>query len=293
MTRQKIEEGFGSIMVMVPHQDDEVLMCGGIIANAIKKQLGVTVVMVTNGDYGSPDFTTGRKRLKEMLEGLAVLGVSRDSVVFLGYGDTGMSQEESFLNGLYEEKQAGKVHPSHCSQKTYGLEDMAEFHMQEYGVHGLYTKENCYEDIRAVIKKYNPENIFTTSGEDVHGDHSALFFLVRAVLVELEKEGYKPDLYSGLVHSKAGDENWPLRCGEIEETTCPEGLEETSELVWEDRVSFGVPEEMLRVEWGENLKALALSKHVTALKPDAVDFLHGFLKADEVFWKMGGGHYGT
>ena len=90
----------------------------------LKRKIPAVVVMVTNGDYGSSDLSIGRSRLKETLAGLAMLGIDAGNVEFLGYADTGMPKEESFLNGLYEETDAGRLHRSHCSEeRRTGLEE--------------------------------------------------------------------------------------------------------------------------------------------------------------------------
>lgn len=293
MKKQVIDQDFGSIMIMVPHQDDEVLMCAGIIANAVRNHLNVMVVMVTNGDYGSTDKTIGQLRLEETISGMKVLGLSEEHLVILGYPDTGMPEADSFLYRLYHEDIPDKVHPSPCSDCTYGLLRKPDFHFMEYGEHALYTRGNCYGDIKGVIEKYRPDNIFTTSEEDTHGDHSGLFLWIEDILKELKKEGYQPNLYSGIVHSKAGDENWPLRRNAMEELTCPPSFDKSCGLGWENRISFAVPDEMLTENLTVNLKAQALSKHVTALKPDAVEFLYSFIKADELFWKKGEHEHGN
>ena len=103
MEKKKSGTLHDSLMVIVPHQDDEILMCAGILWEAAKRKIPAVVVMVTNGDYGSSDLSIGRSRLKETLAGLAMLGIDAGNVEFLGYADTGMPKEESFLNGLYEE----------------------------------------------------------------------------------------------------------------------------------------------------------------------------------------------
>ena len=47
MEVREITEGFGSIMVLVPHEDDEVLMCAGIMEKAVRQGVELTVVMAT------------------------------------------------------------------------------------------------------------------------------------------------------------------------------------------------------------------------------------------------------
>ena len=39
-------------MVIVPHQDDELLLTAGVLYSAAHAGLNPHVVMVTNGDYG-------------------------------------------------------------------------------------------------------------------------------------------------------------------------------------------------------------------------------------------------
>ena len=123
----------------------------------------------------------------------------------------------------------------------------------------------------------------------MHGDHSGLFLFVREALEELFAAGNRPVLYSSVVHSGAGDENWPLRtkAGEKELTpyTCPARFNEGT-LNWEERIRFPVPPCMLSPVFSENKKARALSRHKNALKEDAVEYLYSFIKAEEIFWKI-------
>lgn len=287
MRQERITEGSGRIVVLVPHQDDEILMCAGILKQAKKCGLSPVVVMATNGDYGCRDHSVGQSRLRETLAGLQVLGIEAEAVVFLGYADTGMPEQDSFLAGLYAETDGERIHRSHCSEHTYALDEKPEFHMEEYGCHGAYTRNGFIGDLDAVLKKYRPDMIFTTSDADTHGDHSGLYHFLCEVLETWRENGEKlPVLYSGIVHSKAGDEIWPVRSKKPEPFTCPPGFEESCGLLWDERVCFPVPETMQEPDLAENEKSRALAKHVTALKPDAVDFLYSFIKTEEIFWKI-------
>lgn len=287
MKLKSIDKDFGSIMIIVPHEDDELLMTAGIIRQAVIENQNVTVVMATNGDYGCRDYSIGRARLRETLEGLKVLGLSEENVVFLGYADTGMAEEDSFLAKLYSKKDENEVLESHCSRKTYGVLGKLDFHTKCFGESAYYTRKNFYEDLKLVIEKYNPKSIFTTSDYDVHGDHKALYLFIVDILRELRDEiGYSPDLYAGIVHSCAGDENWPICGDEINEFSYPNSLEENTSYKWDERVSFLVPQSMREKDRNENLKYKAIAKHVTALKPDAIDYLFSFVKANEIFWEI-------
>ena len=109
------------------------------------------------------------------------------------------------------------------------------------------------------------------------------------------------------MHSKAGDENWPVRNPEvfryiqskygisqfyketdrknIESLMCPVHFND-GKLKWEDRISFPVPENMMSADFYNNKKVKALDQHVNALKLDAVHFLYSFIAMEELFWKI-------
>lgn len=46
-----IKKECNNVMVIVPHQDDEILMSAGVIRVCEQNNVPYTVVMVTNGDY--------------------------------------------------------------------------------------------------------------------------------------------------------------------------------------------------------------------------------------------------
>lgn len=274
-----------NIMIIVPHEDDEILMAGGIIDQAVREKKRVSVVMATNGDYEGTDTITGCVRLPETIAGLGVLGLSQEHIIFMGYADTGMENEASFLYNLFYEKDENKIHEGHCSKETYALEDKKDFHTEFYGMPCSYTRKNFKEDLRKILSLHRPEIIFTTSEEDMHGDHSGLYLFVKEILEEEKENGYQPVLYSGVAHSKAGDDIWPERSEQIIPFSCPGHFDQGS-LRWNERVSFSVPESMRHSDLSRNKKAVALAKHKNALKDDAVEFLYSFIKSEELFWEI-------
>ncbi len=285
MKELKIEEGFGSIMVLVPHQDDEILMAAGVLYQAVQAGLPVTVVIVTNGDCDCRDYTKGRTRLRETILGCKRLGMQEEQLVFLGYADTGMPEEDSFVAHLFEEQEPSRVYSSHCSYVTYSLEEKPEFHMEMTGEHAPYTREMLKNDLKQVIEAYHPRNIFTTSEFDMHGDHSGLCRFVYEVLEEMEKENADSrQVYCGLIHSCAGDGNWPVP--DTETFDCPKGLEEDTDYVWDERFVLQMPDELKRSAGKDNLKYQALLEYETALEPNAYGFLMAFVKDEEIFWKV-------
>lgn len=280
-----------NIMIIVPHADDETLMAGGIIHKAVEDNLTINVVIVTNGDYLAGDHSYGKKRIKETIEVLGKLGLSKEHIWFFGYADTGFEEAVSFITKLYYAKSDTEIFPSTCSSQTYGNEKYAnDYHMIKYGEHAKYCRKHFFLDLSSIIEENLPQNIFTTSLYDVHGDHSGLYLFIMESLKEIMKKNneYIPNVYHGIVHSTAGDDNWPYieKDGEITSHCMPYNLEEKTDLKWEDRVVFNVGDEMLSGDRSKNLKYLALRNYKSQMKPDVIDYLLSFVKKDEFFWQV-------
>lgn len=261
----------GKMLVIVPHQDDEILLTAGIIWRATQQGLPIDVAMVTNGDYGCRDQTVGHLRLRETLNSLEYLGLTQDHVAFLGYADTGMAISESFLSKLLCAEENERI-ASHCATATYALPNKPSWHCERFGQEAPYCRKSLQNDLESLLDFYQPDTVFTTALQDLHGDHSAL---CRFVLKTTEKRPCA--VYQGVVHSLAGDGHWPLRNGEAP-LTLPMGMEAYRP------VRFEWPEDSWDSAFEEHRKLHALRCHVTAMKPDAVDFLSAFVKADELFF---------
>lgn len=274
----------GSVMVIVPHQDDELLLTAGVLYQAKRLGRDVKAVIVTNGDCGCSDYTKGQDRLRETIKGMQVLGIPGQDLIFMGYADTGMPKEDSFLWKLYQESDPEKVYPSGCSDRTYALPEKEEYHMEKYGEHAPYTRNMLKGDLKSLLLQYKPDCIFTTAMEDVHGDHAGLYLFIQEILREIRREkNYVPEVFCSLAHSVAGDDLWPEREGE--RFTCPGGFEDGGGK-WEERYCFMLPEEMMSKMGSDNLKYRALLQYETALEPNAYTFLMSFIKDEEIFWKM-------
>lgn len=80
-----------SLMVIVPHEDDEINLAGAVIRGAAESGMDVTCVFLTNGDW----FYLPEVRLNEAIQALRALGVQENHIVFLGYRDGGVHAERS------------------------------------------------------------------------------------------------------------------------------------------------------------------------------------------------------
>jgi N-acetylglucosamine malate deacetylase 1 len=80
-------------VVIAPHQDDETLACGGLIARKRNEGLPVHIIFITDGAASHPhhprlDSTAiAALRVQEAMQAIAILGVERTAVHFLNEPD--------------------------------------------------------------------------------------------------------------------------------------------------------------------------------------------------------------
>lgn len=96
------------LVVVAPHPDDEVLMCGGVLALHAQRGGEVLVLAVTDGEAsheGAPGWTPARlaaTRRIESARGLAHLGIGDDVVTRLGLPDSAAAAHAGALSGMLQ-----------------------------------------------------------------------------------------------------------------------------------------------------------------------------------------------
>ncbi len=138
----------GAALVFAPHQDDETLGCGGLIALKRQQNIPVNVAFMTDGSacyesialQGIPVMASSdiiSMRQAEAIAALSHLGVESSAIHFLG-------QPDQFLGQLSD------------------------------------SDHNALVDrLVALIQTVAPQQIYVTYREDVHSDHQASYQLVR------------------------------------------------------------------------------------------------------------------
>ena len=266
-----------NLMVLAPHEDDELAIAGPVIYQALQNDMSVKVVFSTNGDYYKHE---GPIRIQEAIRALGVLGLKQEDIIFLGYGD----QTQSIH--LYNAKENEVISSHNGSCHTYGIEGVDEFAMQENGEHHTYTRANYKKDIKAVLKKYMPEIVITTDWDN-HMDHVALSLMVDECLGELfevEKE-YKPLVLKAQAYTGKweGNEDYHSTGNVTEHVNITNGTEWEHPLnKWEDRLRFLVPEACRTSLLRDNI----LYKAACEYKSQNVDLKAiQFINDDLIFWR--------
>ncbi len=169
---------FGPTLIVAPHQDDESLGCGGLIALLRSFNVPVTVLFISDGTGSHPQsrtFPSNRlrdTREAEAREALQILGVATDAMRFLRFRDTAVP--------------------------TAGTADFAA----------------AAERVRRVVADTRPGTIILPWRRDPHCDHRAAWQLIRAAL---EGQQSQPRLleYPIWVWELAGTGDLP-HAGEVE-----------------------------------------------------------------------------
>lgn len=288
------------VMIIVPHEDDEVLAGGGIIKDATLNGDNVKVVIGTNGDFNGQ--AAGKNRIEESIAALTNLNVKQKDMIFMGYADNGgligrwgQEVDDSQLYQMYMAADENKLIPSkNGNQETYGQDSggKQDYHFEYTGEHAEYTRKNFLNDLMHAIKEFEPTDIYSTSMYDMHSDHAYINLFVREAILELQKEdnNFQPTLWDGIVHSVAGDTdlggatNWPAHGEDVTKALEePNNLEEATTFDWNKRVSVTVPYQMrqpapLKYSLKEQTLRLYGSQYMS-------NFIADFSRHDEVFWE--------
>ena len=202
------------ILLVVAHNDDEVIAAGGYLTAALEAGSQVTVVILTNGDGNKfsaavltrrlrpkqKDFIReGQIRQQESLAALSRLGISPGRVIFMGFPDRGL---QVLLAAHWS-----KLHPytspfTKASSPPYpGV----------YRSTSRYAGEDLLENLIEIINAARPTLILTHSALDEHPDHKATYAFVTQAMNRTANRsfGQQPTLYTFLIH--ANDFPRPLR----------------------------------------------------------------------------------
>lgn len=212
--------GPSDVMVFAAHPDDETLGCAGVIYAAKKAGRDVKIVVMTNGDAfarGRPQESVeyGLRRQGETVAAMSYLGVPKDDIFFLGYPDSGWNE----AGGVYSGEYTGKT-------ETYGDGDNKYGGKADYRClrtpdcqHAPYTPQSVLEDVKDILSRYPPAEIYVHHGEDQAYDHKTTYRVVSQAVREL---GLSVKVYKYLVHAplKEPEHNWPNPSCDKEADSC-------------------------------------------------------------------------
>lgn len=223
--------GNRQVMVIVPHEDDELNIAGGVLEEYVRYGSQVRVVFVTNGDFER----MGSRRMREAIACAAQMGIPEKNVIFLGYGDQWAEDGPHIYNG-----EDGQVLTSAAGyQATYGTKNHPA-----YRENNAYTRENLLADLENVIDEYRPDTILC-SDYDNHIDHKAVTLAFETVMGRLlaREPDYTPVVYKAFAYNTAWfaeRDFWGENLSATQNIYAEPYNQEPAVYRWEDRVRLPV-----------------------------------------------------
>ena len=175
------------VLLIVPHQDDELFVGGGLLKRfADSGNYEICVVFTTNGDFFPWE---GEVRLRESLRVLTELyGIEDKNISFLGYGDCWCGNKH-----LYNLPGSQAVRSSCGRSETYGIEGHEDYRQIKSGRHSVYCRDNFKADLKELLSDIMADIIIAVD-YDKHPDHKAASLMSEECIGELLQEysDYRP-----------------------------------------------------------------------------------------------------
>lgn len=182
------------ILIIVPHEDDEICVTGGLLAS-LPQKCEKYIIYVTNGNY----IYKTQTRYKEAIKSCNILGVKKNNIYFLGYSDQPYDQDTHIYNNLSSTWQ-----DKYGNFQTSGTKKIKEYCYSKFKEHHKFTKENIISDIKNCISDIMPDMIFCVD-LDFHPDHimTSLCFENAMGKILKEKKDYFPMVFKGFAYENA------------------------------------------------------------------------------------------
>lgn len=273
------------VLVLAPHQDDEVHIAGSLIYSLSQAGAEVYCAYSTNGDFQFKADT----RIREALAALAILGVPAKRAFFLGYGDTLNHTGRPHI--FYAENESA-VSPAGFKE-TYGTKEHPDFAWQRSGEHSPYLRQHYKADLQGLLLSVQAEVVFCVD-YDQHADHrmlSLLFTEVMGDILQRKENDYEPLVYKSLAYATAYEAVTDFYAANIRSVQRPlvgEILDFPVDMLqysfygWEDRVRFPVAEACRGRFLRNNILFRALCRHRSQ---GPAMHAENTINGDIVFWQ--------
>lgn len=263
------------VMVIVPHEDDDLLISGQVLPSMYKNGADVRVVFATNGDKRVSAYT----RQSEACNALEKLGIPREKVIFLGYPDG---------TQLYVGKKAFSF--SSGWDHTYAGKGFKDYHFDRFGTHAKYTAENMVDDIESVVLEYRPDYIFAIDF-DTHTDHRGVSISFEKAMERILKKesGYTPKVLKCFGYSLAWKSKPDFYALNIKSTVMqdreknndPSYETDVPQYRWNNRVRLPIDKKSLSHSILRCSEYKALSEHLSQY---AYCYSERIINGDSVYW---------
>jgi len=308
------------ILVIAPHPDDETISSSTVISYAVKNNLPLKIVIMTNGDLflwgkraiikdvdgnGSVTFIDyGYTRQREVITALSNYGVNKNDIIFLGYPDSFLWEIlNRDFNDFYLDFKSGIIFEKILSVNLLKYSPYNNtYHEKRFpSEKTLYNADYITRDLSSIIEEFSPTDIFVTHELDTHPDHRATPVFVRKAISHLTEIGNasaaKIAVHRYLVHFNYHDNVEDM--GEYPDPNSPELmtrdiLNKCLPVNWDKTAIGSAPTSQMPLNSEfKNLKLKAIDTCYSQMTGISIQtecdsekylFLHQFVKDHEEWW---------
>lgn len=257
------------VMLIVPHQDDDMNVASGILEQYVRYGSEIYVVFVTNGDY----WDLAQTRLTEALRALQSIGISEDHVIFLGYAEGWVDNSVH----VYNAASGVPCKSRNDYSATYALPSHPAWNDGS-----LYTSDNLLNDIETVILAHRPDTILC-SDYDPHTEHKTTSLIFEKAMGRILKQdhGYRPIVLKAFAYCTAWTAQKDFPSLNLRSTNDP-GEQVPGIYQWADRIRFPVDGTKL----SRSLLQSELYHPISLYKSQRAGIAAGaIINGDKVFWQ--------
>lgn len=260
----------GKVLLLVPHQDDELNVLGGAL-EYIAKDCETFVLYSTNGETA---------RVQEAKNALSVFGINVEHICFLGYDRIAW---KSSLQHMYNAPR-NKVTVSEEFGRNATL-SMPGTPCYKEG--RPFTQANFEDDLQDYLTHLHP-NVIIVTDFDVHPDHRALGLSTERVLARMmqAEPTYRPTVLKSFAYSCSWLQKPDFYADNLKSTQYTGNgynMEEVNCYRWDERLRIPVGKSSVTRSLVGNLTAQAFNEHVSQQKAN-VNTNERICNGDKVFW---------
>lgn len=248
------------MLLVVPHQDDEMLVGGSALYQFAQDKDWKTFVLYTT--EGAAMHERHEVRMREAIRALKVLGVSEEQIIFLGYGNCWQGNYH-----IYNAPEKEELVSLKGKKMTFALPTHEEYGFYKTGSHHIFTRQNYKSDLINVILDIMPEVIIAVDMDD-HEEHMATSLFLDECLADIVKlkRSYCPLVlkkfaYDGLW--KGTDDYFFIPRIETLNRENRYNTTRNPSFQWDERIRFAIPKECDTYFLHNNILNKAVKKHIS------------------------------
>ena len=266
------------VMIIVPHQDDELFLCGTILGAIRNVTSDIYIVFSTNGDYKQLFW----RRYCESIYAISTYKIPSQNIIYMGYGN----EYDSEYGHIYHAPRDMVVCSKKGRKKTYGR----DFCYKRHHFHNEFTLNNIMCDLKEIISTISPQVIFCND-LDWHPDHRANSLIFDKVMGNILREtpGYHPEIYKGFIYFLGWDGKQDYTFYNLHSTKKPSRTLSSDKrfefgnpyFSWNERIRFPIDIKLMQRKKNKLYKAISRYR----FSQNAKKYFGSMMNGDAVYWK--------